>query len=141
MQRAMQQRPDDLNVQSVYAPAIQAVLAMNRHNAAKALDLLKKAEPFDRAIAEVRYTRASALLMAGHGEEAAQEFRAVIGLKGYTLSDPTFPVAQLGLARALATTDKAAARVAYQDFFALWKNADQAVPILKQAQAEYKNLQ
>jgi len=141
MQRAMQQRPDDLNVQSVYAPAIQAVLAMNRHNAAKALDLLKKAEPLDGAIAEVRYTRASALLMAGHGEEAAQEFRAVIGLKGYTLSDPTFPVAQLGLARALATTDKAAARVAYQDFFALWKNADQAVPILKQAQAEYKNLQ
>ena len=76
--------------------------------------------------------------MAGHGEEAAQEFRAVIGLKGYTLSDPTFPMAQLGLARALATTDKAAARSAYQDFFALWKNADQDVPILKQAQAEYK---
>ena len=79
--------------------------------------------------------------MAGHGEEAAQEFRAVLGLKGYTLTDPTFSSAQLGLAWALAATDKAAARTAYQDFFALWKNADPDIPLLKQAQAEYKNLQ
>jgi len=38
-------------------------------------------------------------------------------------------------------TDKATARTAYQDFFALWKNADPEVPLLKQANAEYKNLQ
>jgi len=139
--RAVQQRPDDLNVQSVYAPGVRAVLAMNHHEADKALDLLKKAEPFDRAIVEARYTRASALLMAGRGDEAAQEFRAVLGLNGYTPSDPTFPLSQLGLARALATTDKAAARTAYQDFFALWKNADPDIPLLKQAQAEYKTLQ
>jgi hypothetical protein len=45
------------------------------------------------------------------------------------------------LARALATTDKAAARTAYQDLFALWKDADPDVPILKQAKAEYEKLQ
>jgi len=32
------------------------------------------------------------------------------------------------------STDKAAARTAYQDFFALWKNADPDIPILKQTQ-------
>jgi len=139
--RAAQQRPDDLNIQSVYVPDIRAILAMNHHDAAKALDLLKKAEPFDRAIPDSRYTRAAALLMIGRGEEAAQEFKAGLDLQRYTLSDPSFSSAQLGLARALATTDKAAARTAYQDFFALWKNADPDIPLLNQAQAEYKNLQ
>jgi hypothetical protein len=28
-------------------------------------------------------------------------------------------------------------RAAYQDFFALWKDADRDIPILKQAKAEY----
>ena len=104
-------------------------------------ELLKKAEPFDRTLPEIRYNRATALLMSGRGEEAAQEFRAVLGLKGYTLTDPTFPMAQLGLARAVMLTDKATARTAYQDFFALWKNADPEVSLLKQANAEYKHLQ
>ena len=32
------------------------------------------------------------------------------------------------------------ARKAYQDFFALWKDADPDIPILKQAQKEYTEL-
>ena len=35
----------------------------------------------------------------------------------------------------------AKARKTYQDFFALWKDADQDIPILKQAQREYAELQ
>jgi len=34
-----------------------------------------------------------------------------------------------------------AARIKYQDFFALWKEADPDIPILKQAKAEYAKLQ
>jgi hypothetical protein len=34
-----------------------------------------------------------------------------------------------------------AARSAYQDFFALWKDADSDIPILKKAKAEYAKLQ
>jgi eukaryotic-like serine/threonine-protein kinase len=37
--------------------------------------------------------------------------------------------------------DAAKARVAYQDFFALWKDADPDIPILKEAKAEYAKLQ
>jgi len=140
VERAVKARPDNLTIQSVYAPGVRAVLAMNHHDAAKALDLMRPAEPFDRAIAESRYVRATALLMAGRDPEAAQEFQAVIALKSFGF-DPTIPFAQLGLARALATTDKTAAWTAYQDFFAMWKNADPDIPALKQAQAEYKNLQ
>jgi hypothetical protein len=44
----------------------------------------------------------------------------------------------LGLARAYAldkNTEKA--RAVYQEFFALWKDADPDIPILKEAKAEY----
>jgi hypothetical protein len=37
--------------------------------------------------------------------------------------------------------DTAKARVAYQDFLALWKDADPDIPILKEAKAEYLKLQ
>jgi eukaryotic-like serine/threonine-protein kinase len=35
----------------------------------------------------------------------------------------------------------AKARIAYQDFLALWKDADPDIPILKQAKVEYAKLQ
>ena len=52
------------------------------------------------------------------------------------------PLSHLGLARAYALQgDTAKARVAYQDFLALWKDADPEIPILKQAKTEYAKLQ
>ena len=51
-------------------------------------------------------------------------------------------LAHLGLGRAYALQgDKAKVRGAYQDFLALWKDADPDIPILKQAKAEYARLQ
>jgi hypothetical protein len=32
------------------------------------------------------------------------------------------------------------ARRAYEEFFALWKNADRGIPVLAQARAEYAKL-
>jgi hypothetical protein len=37
--------------------------------------------------------------------------------------------------------DTVKARAAYQEFLALWKDADPDVPIFKQAQAEFAKLQ
>ena len=37
--------------------------------------------------------------------------------------------------------DTTKAKSAYQDFFALWKDADPDIPILKEAKAEYAKLQ
>jgi hypothetical protein len=45
----------------------------------------------------------------------------------------------LGRARALAG-DQEKSRRAYQDFLALWKDADPDIPILQQAKAEYAKL-
>jgi hypothetical protein len=37
--------------------------------------------------------------------------------------------------------DTAKAKAAYQNFLALWRDADRDVPILKQAKAEFAKLQ
>ena len=37
--------------------------------------------------------------------------------------------------------DREKARVAYQDFLTLWKDADAEIPVLKQAKAEYAKLE
>jgi len=44
-------------------------------------------------------------------------------------------------ARSAKNRVPAEARIAYQDFLALWKDADPDIPILKQAKAEFAKLQ
>jgi serine/threonine protein kinase/tetratricopeptide (TPR) repeat protein len=139
--QAAQQRPEDELVQSVAVPNVQAVIAMNHHDPQKALDLMKKAEAYDRNTTEPLYTRASALLMAGRGPEAVQEFQRVLSLANSQPTDLYASLSRLGLARAyVVQDDKTKARAAYQDFLGTWKNADSDLPLLKQAQAEYGKL-
>jgi hypothetical protein len=58
------------------------------------------------------------------------------------VSDPISALSHLQLGRAYALTgEKAKARLAYKDFFTLWKDADPDIPVLKQAENEYANLQ
>ena len=76
------------------------------------------------------------------GHEAAAEFQKVSDHGGIVLNGFVGALARLGLARAYAMQgDAAKAKVAYQDFFALWKDADPDIPILKEAKAEYAKLQ
>ena len=52
-----------------------------------------------------------------------------------------YPLAQLGLARANALAgDTVAARTAYQNFLAQWKNADVDIALRREAQGEYEKL-
>ncbi len=140
--QATSARPDDQNINAVVAPMIRAVLAMNHHDAAKALELMKVSQAYNRAFPECLYTHASALLMSGNGSAAAQEFQTAIDLEGFAPSDFFVTLSRLGLARAYAAQgDKAKARTAYQDFLGAWKNADADLPLLRQAQAEYAKLQ
>jgi hypothetical protein len=70
------------------------------------------------------------------------EFRKLIDRPGILVVEPTGALAHLGLARAYALQrNTAKAKAGYQDFLALWKDADPNIPILKQAQAEYAKLQ
>jgi serine/threonine protein kinase/predicted Zn-dependent protease len=138
---ATKQRPLDTFIQSVYGPGVRALLEMNQGHADKAVELMKVAEPYDRGYSEWLYTRASALVMAGRGADAVVEFQRVLNVKNYYPQDPIVSFSQLGLARAYAAAgEKEKARAAYQDFLALWKDADPDVPLLQQAKAEYAKL-
>jgi hypothetical protein len=79
---------------------------------------------------------------SGNGELAAAEFQKIFDHPGVIVNFPFGALSHLGLGRARALSgDKAGARTAYQDFFALWKDADSDIPIVKQARAEYDKLQ
>src|ERR1700731_4170136 len=91
-------------------------------------------------------------LAAGQGSAAAAEFQKILDHGGIVWNCWTGALAHLGVARANALqsrtspgADADAARVralaAYKDFFALWKDADPDVPILRQGKAEYAKLQ
>ena len=73
--------------------------------------------------------------------EAAQEFQQILNMQGFYGPDVIVSLAHLGLGRAYAmSSDQSRARIAYQDFLALWKDADPDVPVLKQAKLEYERL-
>ncbi len=137
-----QKRPYDTLVQFVEVPLVKAQIELNQGNPAKAIDLLDSALVYVRANTGVLYVRGNAYLKAGRGGDAVQAFQRLLDLKNVINIDPTVALARVGLARAYVMAgDKARARVAYQDFFALWKDADPDVPILRDVKAEYTKLQ
>jgi tetratricopeptide (TPR) repeat protein len=153
--------PNATQIQSLWLPAINAQLALERHNSALALSILQASSGIELGIIDFlnnisclypTYIRGEAYLAAGQGREAATEFQKILDHSGILWNCWTGALAHLGVARANALqartsqgADAAAARVralaAYKDFLSLWKDADPDIPILKQAKAEYARLQ
>jgi hypothetical protein len=85
--------------------------------------------------------RGNAYLAAHHGVEAATEFKKILDQRGAVFNELIGALAHLGLGRAYEIDgDIAKSRAAYQDFFALWKDADPGIPGLVEAKAEYSKL-
>jgi eukaryotic-like serine/threonine-protein kinase len=153
--------PLDTQMQSLWLPAIQARLALDRKNPAAALTALQAALPIELGYIEFAnypsclyqvHVRGEAYLAAGQGSAAAAEFQKIIDHSGIVVNCWTGALAHLGVARANALqartsqgADADAARTralaVYKDFLTLWKDADPDIPILKQAKAEYAKLQ
>ena len=151
----------DTQVQSLWLPAIQGQLALNKKNPGAALNTLQAASAIELGqinfVANISclypvYVRGEAYLTAGQGSAAAAEFQKILDHSGVVWNCWTGALARLGVARANAlqakTTqgaDADAARVralaAYKDFLALWKDADPDIPILREAKAQYAKLQ
>jgi len=139
--------PEDTVVQFNYLPTLRAQLALNHGDALKAIEVLQAAVSYEMgqvgfvSVYPV-YVRGVAYLAANRGAAAAVEFKKVIDHPGIVFSEPIAPLARLGLARAYTLSgDIDKSRTAYQDFLALWKDADPDIAILKQAKAEYAKLQ
>ncbi len=142
--------PEDTVVQFIYLPSIRAQLALNHRDASKAIEILQPASQYElgqvggAAVAPALYpvwVRGEAYLASGQGTEAASEFQKILDHRGVVINQPIGALAHLGMARAFALQgDSAKSRVAYQDFFALWKDADPDIPILVAAKSEYAKL-
>jgi tetratricopeptide (TPR) repeat protein/predicted Ser/Thr protein kinase len=136
--------PADTLLQSVGLPTARAALELDRGNAARAIELLKEAAPYelgDQMAYRALYLRGQAYLRSKSGPEAAREFQKVVDHRGIAPLSPLYPLSLLGLARAhVLAGDTTKARRAYQDFLAAWKDADPDLPVLREAQAEYGRL-
>jgi eukaryotic-like serine/threonine-protein kinase len=143
--------PEDSLVQFIDLPSVQAQLALVRRAPSKATEILQPISRYE--LGQVAGTggltpslypvwvRAEAYRVAGQGAEAAREYQKILDHRGIVTNGPIGALAHLGLGRAyVLQSDAAKARVAYQDFFALWKDADPDIPILLAAKAEYAKL-
>ena len=115
---------------------------MYRGNAAQAIQLLEPTRSYEgAALFQIAYLRGQSYLNQQRGTDAAAEFQKILDHRSWQPGSPLYPLAQLGLARAAALSgDAPKARKAYQDFFALWKDADADVSILIEAKKEYEKL-
>ena len=151
MQDLQKRFPYHTMLQSYWLPTIRAQIALVNQQPQQAIDTLQAALPVELGqplstqgpyCLYPIYVRAEADLAAGQGGAAAAEFQKLIDHRGISWSCATGALARLGLGRAYALAgDKAKARVAYQEFLTLWKDAEPDIPILKQAKAEYLKLQ
>ncbi|MFZ0582113.1 MAG: tetratricopeptide repeat protein, partial [Candidatus Acidiferrales bacterium] len=151
----------DTQIVSLWMPAIQGQLELNKKNPSAALNTLQAASAIELGqinfVANISclypvYRRGEAYLAAGQGGAADAEFQKILDHNGIVWNCWTGALARLGVARANALqaktsqgADADAARVralaAYKDFLALWKDADPNIPLLIAAKSEYAKLQ
>jgi hypothetical protein len=130
-------------------PTINAAIELGKNNSSQALVDLEPAAPYELGLAGSyinylypAYLRGQDYLLSHDGNAAAAEFQKLLDHPGIAGNFVTQALAHLQIGRAWAMAgDTAKARVAYQDFFNIWKDADPDIPILKEAKAEYANLQ
>ena len=137
--------PDDTLLHNVGIPSVVALMALNRKAPEQAIEALRTATPYELGNSQGMfpiYVRGLAYLQAKRGTEAVVEFQKMVDHRGIDPTGVEHSLAKLGLGRAYVIGgDAAKAKAAYQDFFALWKDADPEIPILKEAKAEYAKMQ
>lgn len=139
--------PDNQYLKTMGLPLAHAAVQLQKNQFAEAIATLETVRPYEfgnglhAAGATPVFFRGLTYLKMRDGVKAAAEFQRVLDHRGATGFDISYPLSRLNLARAYALQGNVAnARTAYQDFFAMWKDADPDIPVLQQAHAEYDKL-
>jgi tetratricopeptide (TPR) repeat protein len=143
------EHPDDTLIHTISIPIVRAFADLQRGNATAAVAGLEAGRPYELGAGpggypayRLVYVRGLVYLMMKDGEKAAAEFQKILDHRGLAPTSELIPLSQLNIGRAYALQgDVGKARTAYQDFLAVWKDADPDIPILKEAKAEYAKLQ
>jgi len=138
--------PDDTIVKFNYLPTIYAQIALNDGDPSRALEFLRAATPYELGLAGSSnystylypvYVRGQAYLAAHQGAPAVVEFQKILNWPGVVSNEPIGALAHLGLARAHGMNGETnEARMSYNNFLSLWKNADSSFPFLSAIRAE-----
>lgn len=140
--------PSDTFIQKYWLPTIRARIELGQGNWSKGLETMSITEPFDFAAAPAlttitlypAYVRGEIYMAGGNGKQAAAEFSKLVEHQGMVLNFFLGALARLRRAQACALAgDSAKAQDSYQEFFALWKEADPSLPLLRQAKREYES--
>jgi tetratricopeptide (TPR) repeat protein len=136
--------PKNTFLTAIITPMVRAEIERNRGNTAEAVQLLESIRNYDLGEAtglSNNFARGHCYLELRRGNEAAAEFKKIIDNRGIDGFSPMHALSHVGMARAAVLNgDTAGARKAYQDFFALWKDADSDLPVVAQARKEYDQL-
>ncbi len=142
--------PEDTIVKFEYLPMIRGAQLLPTRDSGQAVEALAATAPYELGETNTSFTFAlypvylsgEAHLAAKQGAEAVTDFQKILDHAGVVGNEPIGALAHLGLGRACVLAgDNTKAKTAYEDFLALWKDADLDIPILKQAKAEYSQLQ
>ena len=137
--------PQDTIINQVWVPVGRGIIALESGHPRKAVALLAPATRYGLAAqntSPVLYFSGVASLATGQARQAAADFQEIQQHRPIFDLDPTYALAELGLARAETKLgDKNAALTDYQNFLAMWKDADPTLPVLAQAKKEYARLE
>ena len=143
--------PLNTAINRYWLPAIYALMELKRGNPTKALEDLRTTTQYELGTPlpqfEVGgslypiYIRGEVYLLLHKGKEAAAEFQKFLDHRGVAVNSPLGALARLQLGRAYALQgNNGQSSAAYQEFFGLWGDADQDIPILIAAKSEYAEL-
>ncbi len=145
--------PEDTFAKFTYVPVLRALAALEHGKPADSVESLQITLRYELAVNGLNfnhwylgglhsaYVRGEAFVAAHQYGEAVAEFQKILDHRGIVGADPIGALAHLQLGRVFVLSgDKAKAKTAYEAFFALWKDADPDVPILKSAKKEYGRL-
>ncbi|HXX99541.1 MAG TPA: tetratricopeptide repeat protein [Candidatus Limnocylindrales bacterium] len=137
-------------IQKAWLPVVRAQVAMHKRKDAEAIEQLESVLPYEKgqltgnlsdSCMIPAYLRGEAELRTQRARQAALEFQKIEVNPGVIGNCWSGALAKLGKARSQAAAGSPAeARVSYQQFLSLWKNADPELPLLKQAKAEAAKL-
>jgi eukaryotic-like serine/threonine-protein kinase len=140
--------PEDTLVQHYLTPTVRAAIKLRQDDPAAAIDLLRGTAKYDLAVTGSfesvypAYIRGLAYLGLGDGRSAAAQFQKLIDNPGFSVRHVIGPLARLQLGRAQKMMgDNPSARISYEQFLSIWKDADADLPVYRQAKAEYAQLQ
>jgi DNA-binding winged helix-turn-helix (wHTH) protein/tetratricopeptide (TPR) repeat protein len=143
--------PEDSAVNRIYLPVLSAILAMDKGNAPEALEDLQVTAIGEMAMVgdggamlgnvHSPYIRGEALFRTNRVQEGLAEFQKIVDHPGIRFTDPIGSLASLQISRGYRFAgDQDKARSEYEKLFKRWADADPDLPILKEAQHEFRTL-